>query len=153
MRDPLNSSLTHSCVFCFFVALPVRSPALKTWERQDEETTCRSERTLRRCSCRSSRATLSTSVRWERSPPNPTLSPHDHGRPGRKLLFSVHLSCPIPSFSFIFCCCFCRKTESIDVLDAVGSNIVVSTRGGEVMRVLPRLNEDVNEEWISDKTR
>ncbi|XP_026219856.1 NADH-ubiquinone oxidoreductase 75 kDa subunit, mitochondrial-like [Anabas testudineus] len=46
-----------------------------------------------------------------------------------------------------------RKTESIDVLDAVGSNIVVSTRGGEVMRVLPRMNEDVNEEWISDKTR
>ncbi|KAG5852287.1 hypothetical protein ANANG_G00060790 [Anguilla anguilla] len=46
-----------------------------------------------------------------------------------------------------------RKTESIDVLDAVGSNIVVSTRGGEVMRVLPRLNEEVNEEWISDKTR
>lgn len=56
------------------------------------------------------------------------------------------------SFSFIFCC-LCRKTESIDVLDAVGSNIVVSTRGGEVMRVMPRLNEDVNEEWISDKTR
>lgn len=49
--------------------------------------------------------------------------------------------------------CLCRKTESIDVLDAVGSNIVVSTRGGEVMRILPRLNEDVNEEWISDKTR
>ncbi|KAK2856905.1 hypothetical protein Q5P01_005640 [Channa striata] len=46
-----------------------------------------------------------------------------------------------------------RKTESIDVMDAVGSNIVVSTRGGEVMRVIPRLNEDVNEEWISDKTR
>ncbi|KAM6945587.1 NADH-ubiquinone oxidoreductase 75 kDa subunit, mitochondrial isoform 1-T2 [Aplochiton taeniatus] len=46
-----------------------------------------------------------------------------------------------------------RKTESIDVLDAVGSNIVVSTRGGEVMRVMPRLNEEVNEEWISDKTR
>jgi len=46
-----------------------------------------------------------------------------------------------------------RKTESIDVLDAVGSNIVVSTRGGEVMRVMPRTNEDVNEEWISDKTR
>ncbi|XP_036401001.1 NADH-ubiquinone oxidoreductase 75 kDa subunit, mitochondrial-like [Megalops cyprinoides] len=46
-----------------------------------------------------------------------------------------------------------RKTESVDVLDAVGSNIVVSTRGGEVMRILPRLNEDVNEEWISDKTR
>ncbi|XP_077368381.1 NADH-ubiquinone oxidoreductase 75 kDa subunit, mitochondrial [Festucalex cinctus] len=46
-----------------------------------------------------------------------------------------------------------RKTESIDVLDAVGSNIIVSTRGGEVMRVLPRLHEDINEEWISDKTR
>ncbi|XP_067108702.1 NADH-ubiquinone oxidoreductase 75 kDa subunit, mitochondrial-like [Osmerus mordax] len=46
-----------------------------------------------------------------------------------------------------------RKTESIDVLDAVGSNIVLSTRSGEVMRVLPRLHEDINEEWISDKTR
>ncbi|XP_072339022.1 NADH-ubiquinone oxidoreductase 75 kDa subunit, mitochondrial [Scyliorhinus torazame] len=46
-----------------------------------------------------------------------------------------------------------RKTESIDVMDAIGSNIVVSTRTGEVMRILPRLNEDVNEEWISDKTR
>ncbi len=45
------------------------------------------------------------------------------------------------------------KTESIDVMDAVGSNIRVDTRGNEVMRVLPRLNEDVNEEWISDKTR
>lgn len=46
-----------------------------------------------------------------------------------------------------------RKTESIDVLDAVGSNIVVNTRSGEVMRILPRLNEDINEEWISDKSR
>ena len=46
-----------------------------------------------------------------------------------------------------------RKTESIDVMDAVGSNIRVDTRGSEVMRILPRLNEDVNEEWISDKTR
>ncbi len=46
-----------------------------------------------------------------------------------------------------------RKTESIDVHDAVGSNIRVDTRGREVMRVLPRLHEDVNEEWISDKTR
>ncbi|XP_078480760.1 NADH-ubiquinone oxidoreductase 75 kDa subunit, mitochondrial-like isoform X2 [Lampetra planeri] len=46
-----------------------------------------------------------------------------------------------------------RKTETIDVLDAVGSNIVVSTRGGEVMRILPRIHEDINEEWISDKTR
>ena len=41
----------------------------------------------------------------------------------------------------------------IDVMDAVGSNIRIDTRGNEVLRVLPRLNEDVNEEWISDKTR
>ena len=46
-----------------------------------------------------------------------------------------------------------RHTETIDVLDAVGSNIRVDSRGNEVMRVLPRLNEDVNEEWISDKAR
>jgi NADH-quinone oxidoreductase subunit G len=45
------------------------------------------------------------------------------------------------------------KTESIDVMDAVGSSIRVDARGGEVLRVLPRLNDDVNEEWISDKTR
>jgi NADH-quinone oxidoreductase subunit G len=45
------------------------------------------------------------------------------------------------------------KTETIDVSDAVGSNIRVDSRGNEVMRVLPRLHEDVNEEWISDKTR
>ncbi|KAI9015171.1 G subunit of NADH dehydrogenase, partial [Gaertneriomyces semiglobifer] len=46
-----------------------------------------------------------------------------------------------------------RKTESIDVTDAVGSNIRVDSRGLEVMRVLPRMNDDINEEWISDKTR
>src|SRR5215471_14354036 len=45
------------------------------------------------------------------------------------------------------------KTESIDVMDAVGSAIRVDTRGREVMRILPRVNDDVNEEWISDKTR
>ena len=45
------------------------------------------------------------------------------------------------------------KTESVDVLDAVGSNIRIDSRGNEVMRILPRLNEDVNEEWISDRTR
>ncbi len=45
------------------------------------------------------------------------------------------------------------KTESIDVLDAVGSNIRVDVRGKEVMRILPKLHEDINEEWISDKTR
>jgi NADH-quinone oxidoreductase subunit G len=46
-----------------------------------------------------------------------------------------------------------RKTESIDVLDAVGTNIRVDSRGREVMRVLPRVNEDVNEEWLADKSR
>ena len=45
------------------------------------------------------------------------------------------------------------KTESIDVMDGLGSNIRIDTRGAQVMRVLPRLNDDVNEEWISDKTR
>ena len=45
------------------------------------------------------------------------------------------------------------KTETVDVLDAVGSNIRVDARGPEVLRILPRLNEDVNEEWISDKSR
>ncbi|EKS38202.1 NADH-quinone oxidoreductase subunit NuoG [Afipia broomeae] len=45
------------------------------------------------------------------------------------------------------------KTQSIDVMDAVGSAIRVDTRGREVMRILPRVNENVNEEWISDKTR
>lgn len=45
------------------------------------------------------------------------------------------------------------KTESIDVMDAVGSAIRVDTRGREVMRILPRTNEAINEEWISDKTR
>ncbi len=45
------------------------------------------------------------------------------------------------------------KTESIDVFDAVGSNIRVDSRGNEVLRVLPRLNEDVNEEWLADKSR
>ncbi|GAA5825997.1 hypothetical protein JCM11251_000084 [Rhodosporidiobolus azoricus] len=46
-----------------------------------------------------------------------------------------------------------KKTESVDVLDAVGSNIRIDSRGLLVMRVEPRLNDDINEEWISDKTR
>ncbi len=45
------------------------------------------------------------------------------------------------------------KTQSIDVMDGVGSAIRIDTRGREVMRILPRVNEAVNEEWISDKTR
>ncbi|MFC2953814.1 NADH-quinone oxidoreductase subunit NuoG [Marinicaulis aureus] len=46
-----------------------------------------------------------------------------------------------------------RKTESIDAMDAVGSNIRVDARGREVLRILPRLHEGVNEEWIADKSR
>jgi len=46
-----------------------------------------------------------------------------------------------------------RKTESVDVLDAVGSNITVTHRTGEVLRILPRMNEEINEEWLSDKSR
>jgi len=46
-----------------------------------------------------------------------------------------------------------RRVNSIDVMDAVGSNIRLDVRQRQVMRILPRINEDVNEEWISDKTR
>src|SRR5271154_6864553 len=46
-----------------------------------------------------------------------------------------------------------KKTESVDVMDALGSAIRVDVRGPEVMRVLPRINDEINEEWISDKTR
>ncbi|KAI0981385.1 hypothetical protein GJ496_011047 [Pomphorhynchus laevis] len=46
-----------------------------------------------------------------------------------------------------------RKTESIDVMDGLGSNITVYSRSGSLLRILPRLNEDINEEWISDKAR
>ncbi|KII91867.1 hypothetical protein PLICRDRAFT_157289 [Plicaturopsis crispa FD-325 SS-3] len=46
-----------------------------------------------------------------------------------------------------------KRTESIDVLDAIGSNISVDSRGVQVMRIQPKTNDDVNEEWISDKTR
>jgi NADH-quinone oxidoreductase subunit G len=46
-----------------------------------------------------------------------------------------------------------KKTESVDVMDALGCSIRVDSRGPGVLRVLPRLNEDINEEWISDKTR
>jgi NADH-quinone oxidoreductase subunit G len=46
-----------------------------------------------------------------------------------------------------------KKTETIDVMDALGSNIRVDTKGREVMRIMPRNHDGVNEEWISDKTR
>lgn len=50
----------------------------------------------------------------------------------------------LPVTALCYCsssCDFCRKTDSVDVMDAVGSNIVVNTRCGEVMRILPRMNE------------
>ncbi len=46
-----------------------------------------------------------------------------------------------------------RKTDSIDVLDATGTNTRIDTRSGEVLRILPRINEDVNEEWLADRGR
>ena len=46
-----------------------------------------------------------------------------------------------------------NKSNSIDVMDAVGSNIIVYSKGAEVMRILPKENEEINEEWISDKAR
>lgn len=46
-----------------------------------------------------------------------------------------------------------RDFETVDVMDGVGANIIVSTRGANIMRIIPRLNEDVNEVWISDKSR
>ena len=46
-----------------------------------------------------------------------------------------------------------KKTDSIDVMDAVGSNVRFDTKANKIMRVLPRINDDINEEWISDKAR
>jgi NADH-quinone oxidoreductase subunit G len=46
-----------------------------------------------------------------------------------------------------------RKTDSIDVFDAIGTNIRIDSRGGEVLRILPRINDAVNEEWLADKSR
>jgi NADH-quinone oxidoreductase subunit G len=46
-----------------------------------------------------------------------------------------------------------RKTDSIDALDAIGTPIRIDSRGGEVLRILPRVNDDINEEWIGDKSR
>ena len=46
-----------------------------------------------------------------------------------------------------------KSNYTIDVMDALGSNIDVHTRGSDIMRILPRVNEEINEEWISDKSR
>lgn len=46
-----------------------------------------------------------------------------------------------------------KSTESIDIFDGIGSNIIINTKGNEVMRILPKFNENINEEWITDKVR
>jgi NADH-quinone oxidoreductase subunit G len=75
-----------------------------------------------------------------------------------ELSANVNDLCPVGAlthrpWAFIYRPWELRKTESIDVMDAVGSNIRVDARGREVLRILPRNNDGVNEEWISDKTR
>jgi NADH-quinone oxidoreductase subunit G len=75
-----------------------------------------------------------------------------------ELSANVNDLCPVGAlthrpWAFIYRPWELRKTESIDVMDAVGSAIRVDARGREVLRILPRNNDAVNEEWISDKTR
>jgi NADH-quinone oxidoreductase subunit G len=75
-----------------------------------------------------------------------------------ELSANVNDLCPVGAlthrpWAFIYRPWELRKTESIDVMDAVGSNIRVDARGREVLRILPRNHDAVNEEWISDKTR
>jgi NADH-quinone oxidoreductase subunit G len=81
----------------------------------------------------------------------------EHGL-ASELSANVNDLCPVGAlthrpWAFIYRPWELRKTESIDVMDAVGSNIRVDARGREVLRILPRNNDAVNEEWISDKTR
>jgi NADH-quinone oxidoreductase subunit G len=75
-----------------------------------------------------------------------------------ELSANVNDLCPVGAlthrpWAFIYRPWELSKTESIDVMDAVGSNVRVDARGREVLRILPRNNDAVNEEWISDKTR
>jgi NADH-quinone oxidoreductase subunit G len=77
---------------------------------------------------------------------------------GSELSGNIIDLCPVGAltskpYSFIARPWELRKTESVDVLDALGSNIRIDSRGAQVMRVLPRLNEEINEEWLNDKTR
>src|SRR5262245_40167705 len=81
----------------------------------------------------------------------------EHGL-ASELSANVNDLCPVGAlthrpWAFIYRPWELRKTESIDVMDAVGSSIRVDARGREVLRILPRNNDAVNEEWISDKTR
>jgi NADH-quinone oxidoreductase subunit G len=75
-----------------------------------------------------------------------------------ELSANVNDLCPVGAlthrpWAFIYRPWELRKTETVDVMDAVGSSIRVDARGREVLRILPRNNDAVNEEWISDKTR
>jgi NADH-quinone oxidoreductase subunit G len=81
----------------------------------------------------------------------------EHGL-ASELSANVNDLCPVGAlthrpWAFIYRPWELRKTESVDVMDAVGSAIRVDARGREVLRILPRNNDAVNEEWISDKTR
>jgi NADH-quinone oxidoreductase subunit G len=81
----------------------------------------------------------------------------EHGL-ASELSANVNDLCPVGAlthrpWAFIYRPWELRKTESVDVMDAVGSNVRVDARGREVLRILPRNNDAVNEEWISDKTR
>jgi len=77
---------------------------------------------------------------------------------GSELSGNIIDLCPVGAltskpYSFVARSWELQKVDSIDVLDAVGANIRVDARGPEVMRILPRINEDVNEEWLGDKSR
>jgi NADH-quinone oxidoreductase subunit G len=81
----------------------------------------------------------------------------EHGL-ASELSANVNDLCPVGAlthrpWAFIYRPWELRKTETVDVMDAVGSSIRVDARGREVLRILPRNNDAVNEEWISDKTR
>ncbi len=77
---------------------------------------------------------------------------------GSELSGNIIDLCPVGAltskpYAFVARSCELSKTDGVDVLDAVGTNIRIDSRGPEVLRILPRLNDDVNEEWLGDKSR
>jgi NADH-quinone oxidoreductase subunit G len=124
---PLVETHMNRCISCTrCVRFTPRSRASPRWGRRGAARTRRSRATSTRRWPRTSRATSSTSARWARW----SQALRYKGRPWELV-----------------------KTESVDVMDALGSNIRVDSKGREVMRILPRNHDGVNEEWISDKTR
>ena len=122
---------------------PQRSPELRIWAPRAAATTCKLECMLTRCFSASSVATSLVSVNIS-SPLCVLIHPSD--------------LCPVGAltskpYAFMARPWETRKTETVDVMDCVGSNIVITHRTGEVLRIMPRMNEDINEEWISDKSR